>query len=31
MDLGTRTLLPPVIADRTLYFLTDDAKLIAYR
>jgi outer membrane protein assembly factor BamB len=31
MDLGSKILLAPIIADRTLYFLTDDAGLIAYR
>jgi outer membrane protein assembly factor BamB len=31
MDLGAKTLLPPVVANQTLYFLTDDGNLIAYR
>jgi outer membrane protein assembly factor BamB len=31
MDLGAKTLLAPIVADKTLYFLTDEAGLLAYR
>lgn len=31
MDLGAKLLLAPIVANQTLYFLTDDATLIAYR
>jgi outer membrane protein assembly factor BamB len=31
MDLGGKVLLAPILANQTLYFLTDDAVLIAYR
>jgi outer membrane protein assembly factor BamB len=31
MDIGGKILLAPVLAGQTLYFLTDDAVLIAYR